>query len=382
VTSSAAEPPRRAGDATVRAQSRIGFLRVGDPLRAIAALSVLLYHVALFSDPQLDDVRFTQEFGSRFGTVVGRAGGGLEVFFVLSGYLIAGPFVRAIVSGTPTPPIGRYVRNRLLRIVPAFWVVFTLTLLIAGVVGRPIVDVLAVYGFAQAVRDSATANLIGQGWTLGVEMSFYALIAVGGAAAGLLGRRGSERRRRVLVVIAVVALGVLSYEASVTGLGHRTLVATGFAFVPGIVFAALEPVVPAGIGRRRFFSLGAASIAIVAILIYLRPGHHLPGGAVFPAAALVGSALLLQRATGATWRVLDNKPLHWLGVRSYSIYLIHWGVLLALRPYLQRDGHAIASFVALLVTATPLTIALSALNYRLVERPFLRLRKAWRRAPA
>src|SRR4051794_40093700 len=81
-----------------------------DGLRGLAALSVLVYHVALAT------------VGA--GAVAGAAGAlhfGVPVFFVLSGLLLYLPFVRARMDGRPRPSLRRYAVRRLARIVPAYW---------------------------------------------------------------------------------------------------------------------------------------------------------------------------------------------------------------------------------------------------------------------
>src|SRR4051794_35428513 len=96
----------------------------GDPLRALAALSVLTYHMAfgaalLSTAGGSRDARFADAYGP-LGHVLANLDLGLFVFFVLSGSLLARPFLRAIVNGDRRPDAVRYLRNRILRIVPAY----------------------------------------------------------------------------------------------------------------------------------------------------------------------------------------------------------------------------------------------------------------------
>ena len=81
------------------------------------------------------------------GPLIETGGYALGMFFALSGYLIARPFVFAFVHGQRLPRIWSYARNRILRIVPAFWAVLTVLLLIYGTKGATAGEVVSVYGF-------------------------------------------------------------------------------------------------------------------------------------------------------------------------------------------------------------------------------------------
>ena len=113
-----------------------------------------------------------------------------NVFFVLSGYLIARPFVAAHVQDRPQPDVARYARNRILRIVPAFWVAILATLIVFGLLGSPawVVPVTLLFGQAFVAEEPFVTH-IAQGWTLGTEMAFYALVP-------LVALWFSRRRRR------------------------------------------------------------------------------------------------------------------------------------------------------------------------------------------
>src|SRR4051794_14083239 len=104
-----------------------------EALRALAALGVLSWHV--WSHPVIDD-----HYGVSVGPLTklfdnGRAG--VAMFFVLSGFLLYRPFAAAIVRRTPSPSLRRYFINRVLRIIPAYWVVL---LVVAACFQRGLLD--------------------------------------------------------------------------------------------------------------------------------------------------------------------------------------------------------------------------------------------------
>ncbi len=84
-----------------------------DGLRAIAALSVVVYHVGLVSG--------LNEGGGGAHYAFQRLNVGVTLFFVISGFLLYRPYVNARLRGTPRPTARQFFRRRLLRIVPAYW---------------------------------------------------------------------------------------------------------------------------------------------------------------------------------------------------------------------------------------------------------------------
>src|SRR3954469_5892404 len=92
-----------------------------DGLRAIAALSIVLTHVAFASGANSPNI---------LGSFFARMDGGVAVFFVLSGFLLYRPFVVAHLHGRPRPAAGPFLWRRFLRIYPAYWVVLTVVVYI------------------------------------------------------------------------------------------------------------------------------------------------------------------------------------------------------------------------------------------------------------
>jgi acetyltransferase len=368
----------------------------GDPLRAVAAISIMVLHAGVFSA-----FYRTGRFGyaeevlpsvlpSALGQSVAFLQVGLYIFFALSGYLIARPFIRAFVAGDPMPSISNYARNRLLRIVPGFWLIFTLALLVAGTLGTSAADVASVYLFFENNHESRLFQLLGQSWTLQVEMAYYLLIPlVAGAMTYFAGRRLGPRGRLVLVAATSVAVGIGSLVVrqldALDTEWQRTPPTMLFAFVPGVLLAAVE--IPAE-GRLRGQHLGrplALGMLVLGVAI-LVPFNAIP----VESAALrglveacgtglvVGGALALQWSTGSGWRPLDNRVMHWLGKRSYSIYLLHQAVFYELRSLSRAPESSTVAFLVTLLVGGAIVIALSALTYRFFEEPFLRRRRGWR----
>lgn len=374
----------------------------GDPLRAIAALSVVLFHVAFLAlwfrgvHVGVPEIEFPAAYGSN-AEALAYLNVGLSVFFVLSGYLIARPFVRAFVAGEPVPALARYARNRLLRIVPAFWIVFTILLIRHGADGSSVGQVASVYLFAQDYNDSAAAFLVGPAWTLGVEMGFYALVPLLATVATAVALRAPWQAGPRVRIGFVFALALAVAAASLvfrglhpsSGAHLNSLPANLYAFVPGVLLVTAEiEAAPRLAGDRRGRLIAAALLAAAAVLLVLYTRVPLESTRIralcvaSATGAFVAAPLVLQWSTRGCWRAFDNRVLRWLGERSYSIYLIHVGVLIELESLASDASSPRAAFLVLLVTGLPLVIAGAALSYRFFELPFLRRRGAWRRSIA
>jgi peptidoglycan/LPS O-acetylase OafA/YrhL len=371
----------------------------GDPLRGLGAIGVMMSHIAL-SVAVASKVDFTDgvpaALGGRFGLAGGvlLAGGlGLPIFLMLSGYLIGRPFVRAYLDARPLPSLVAYVRNRVLRIVPAFWLATTLYLILlrpGGTLGQT----SAVYMFGQNLHGGALADRTQHFWSVDVEVAFYALLpVVMFLVAWLTPSRWSPRRRAGVVVALAVAAFVASaaYRLSIPSdtPGTRRLPGALCFFAPGLVMAAIEPfAVPRLAGRkvalRLAWALAAVAILLtgMVVLTVLNHGQFYSGSAapwiaLAAGPAAVAAPMVLQWGGFRTWALFRSRPLHWLGERSYSFYLLHLLPLALIAPHLASLAAGSPWDMLLALTALELLVLLPAteLSYRFVEQPFLRLKR-------
>jgi peptidoglycan/LPS O-acetylase OafA/YrhL len=370
----------------------LGRFVAGDPLRGIAALLVLVFHGTLLSFYP-NTPFFTHR--AAFGQVAGRFFETLPlmvyVFFALSGYLIARPFIRAYVRNQGLPQIPEYLRNRLLRIVPAFWVVAAIVYLRFGFRGSGIGSVAAVFGFAQTIHQSDAAKLMVQAWTLDAEMFFYLVLPVIAAALFFtFGRLRPGRPRLVLAAAAVTVIVGATLAARMSGATRVNETPQPwymlYAFGPGVLLAAIETMwLPrlrgARWGAAAAWALLAASGALFVIYAAMpvnQVNQRLLVG-IAAGAALVAAPLVLQWTRNTCWRVFDNPVFQWLGKISYSFYLVHVGMLYELGAVYRISNKP----WVLLLVAEPLLLILSlaaaVVVYRYVEEPFMRLRTSWRR---
>ncbi len=378
--------PGSAGTGTVIGGRRR--FAAGDALRAIAALGVVLYHVDFFVRGQLG------------GGVLSGLDICLYLFFALSGYLIAAPFVRAYIAGTERPRLPGYAAARVLRIVPAFWMVTTVLLLVNGTFGATPGQIAAIYAFAQNYDVSTASYLVGPAWTLDIEVVFYALVPMSAIAVMWLTAGRLSRRGRLGLVLGLTG-GVFVASLAARGLGPDTLEwrrgvpAMVAAFMPGVALAAIEDTAVRRLRgpAARLLPPALALLALLAAVVYTarapigypsRPGAWSLLVACTFGGALLGAALTREWSGAASLRALDGGPLRWVGQRSYSLYLIHQGLALTVfTHWTSLPTGSVARWAAVLAVALGGGLVASDLCYRLVERPAMNLRGRRRaRAPA
>src|SRR5215211_7739114 len=226
-----------------------------DALRAVAVLSVVVFHSAVVSRVVVDRGWLEPLVHLDMG---------VTIFFLLSGFLLYRPHVYARRGGPPAPALGAYARNRALRILPAYWLALTVLALWPGLQWADSGNWWAYYGFVQIYPVTGEYTCLTCGiapaWSLAVEVTFYAalpliVLAVDRATAGL------DRRRwlwRELTVLAVLAAGSVAFKAWALSLGtgrrelfafHTSLLGTFSWFAAGMALAGLS-VAAAELPRR------------------------------------------------------------------------------------------------------------------------------------
>lgn len=328
-----------------------------DGLRAVAALLVVGYHVALTTWP-LD---------------VGWAG--VALFFVLSGYLIT-RLSLADEAGDGFSFRGFWIR-RVTRIVPLYLLAVAAYSLLPflgeegggwATVARTLPWYLTFNG--EFVDDGPMTIA----WSLGIEEKFYLLWPV--VAFALLAGRGAR-----LPLTAAAAAGCLLAApwVPVTGL-------SGYAgLLVGAAVALLE--------RRRGWHdaglrgplagpvggwLAAAAVAVVLLAANVPGDDRVVYLVLCPLAGVL--LLHLVHGTSGVTRALGTSAMRWLGRRSYGIYLLHPLALVAFDKVVPAGLPARGAWVGLGCLA--LTLVASNVAHRLVETPFIRLGRRWSARPA
>ena len=324
-------------------------------LRAVAVIAVILYH---------------------FG-VAGFDGGflGVDVFFVISGFLMTGIVVKGLERGTFSF-FGFYMA-RARRIVPAL-VVLCLAMLCMGwfvlmppdykLLGTHAISALGFFSNFKFWDESGYFDLSSHEkwllhtWSLSVEWQFYLILPLALWAVWRFKPGRSTQTRFVLISL------ILSFGMSI--LTTASWPSAAFFLLPtrawemlagGVVFLYAKPTNLSS-SLRRWLDITGALLILMAMFGFDTNSQWPGWRASIP---VLGTVLVLVASRTSFWT--GNRVAQWVGDRSYSLYLWHWPVFVAL-VYAQVQRETIAIFGGMI-----LTLALGHFSYLLVENPARRL---------
>ncbi|EID10917.1 putative acyltransferase [Mycobacterium xenopi RIVM700367] len=346
-------------------------------IRAVAALLVVGTHSAYTTG------KYTHGY---YGLICSRMEMGVPIFFVLSGFLLFGPWVKALAADGPPPSVGRYAWHRVRRIMPAYTVTVLVTYLIyqfrtAGPnPGHTWMGLFRNLTLTQTYTDNYLGSYLHQGltqmWSLAVEVGFYLVLPL--LAYLLLTLLCKRRWRPVLLLVALGALAlitpawlVLVHTTHWLPDGARLWLPTYLAwFIAGMALAVLQAM---GV---RCYAFAAIPLATVCYFIASTPIAGAPtttpsglSEALFKAVfyAVIAALTVAPLALGNQgWyaRMLASRPMVWLGEISYEIFLIHLVTMEIAMVEIVRYPVYTGSMLNLFVATLALTIPLAWLLHR------------------
>lgn len=327
-----------------------------DGLRAVAILPVVMFHIG---------------FPGFFGGFVG-----VDVFFVISGYLITGIIVREMREGSFS--IADFYRRRVLRIFPALFAMLAAVSVLAPMVmlpgellryGKSVVSTTLFYSnmlfYSESgyfAPDSHTKALL-HTWSLAVEEQFYLFWPL-----ILLVLRA---RSQAAIRWGAVTIALVSFVFSVWLIEHDA--AATFYLIPTraweLLAGALVAIFPNLPAQRRWlreFLSGAGLLAILVAIKFYNEGVPFPGvAALLPVLGAVAIILAGGNGGSLVGRLLSWQPMVFVGKISFSLYLWHWPVIVFTQIGLLREQTWPVKFAELLAS-----MLMGWWSWRYVERPF------------
>jgi peptidoglycan/LPS O-acetylase OafA/YrhL len=339
-------------------------------IRAVAALLVMATHAAYTTG------KYTHGY---LGLVYSRMEIGVPIFFVLSGFLLFGPWVRAAASGGDSPSVRRYTWHRVRRIMPAYVVTVLAAFLLyhwrtAGPnPGHNLVGLFRNLTLTQIYTDNYLYSYLHQGltqmWSLAVEVAFYVALPL--LAYLLLVVLCRRRWRPVLLLTGLAGLAlitpawlILVHTTDFLPDGARLWLPTYLAwFIGGMLLAVLQPM---GV---RAYALVCVPLALVCFFIASTPiagepttsPHELREAlikaAFYAVIATLAVAPLGLGDRGLYAKFLASRPMVFLGEISYEIFLIHLVTMELVMVEILRwqiyTGNVAVLFVATFVVTVP-----------------------------
>ena len=368
------------GSGLLSAFSRVttsgGFIPEIDGLRFVAITAVLVFHLGL-NLASRNPADFGLAEGSALRRVVLSGDFGVQLFFIVSGFVLALPFARHLLLAGPPVSLKAYFRRRVTRLEPPYIIVmvgaFLLLVVVHGRSARSLLPhLLASLGYLHTViygQDSLINNVA---WSLEVEIQFYLLVPW---LTVVFAVRNAATRRAVLAALIVVTSIVGPLLAGSSAHLENTILRFAQYFLVGFLLAdlwTLRELTPAR--RNPLWDLAAVGSLVLGIFLHSGAGLHSLQDAV--------SLLLLPWvcfiAYLAVFRgVVVNAVLTWpllttVGGMCYSIYLLHNLLLnntLTFTKGLAPFGWYPADLALQALIMLPCIVAASAGFFVLIERP-------------
>lgn len=330
-----------------------------DGLRALAVLPVLLYHA----------------------DVPGFSGGfiGVDIFFVISGYLITGIITREIDAGAFS--ILTFYERRARRILPALLAMIAWVLIMVSILFLPSdlegvgPSALAAIGFLSNVwlftqtgyfQGAAEVTPLLHTWSLGVEEQFYIGLPI--VLIVIARTRPSWRLKAVLSLMLISFVWATAKQADTDGFAFYMLPTRAWELFAGSLLAL--GAVPAVTRRWAAEIVCGCALAAIALATALYDKQTVFPGvtAIVP---VLAAAALIHCAPG-TWtgRLLSMKGPVWIGLISYSLYLWHWPLIVFWR-YTPGHDLTLGSSAGLILAS----IAIAWASWRFIEQPFRSARR-------
>jgi peptidoglycan/LPS O-acetylase OafA/YrhL len=354
-----------------------------DGHRGIAVVGIVVFTVYQFCNVQHFLYRGTLAY-----TVLNSLDAMVPWLFVLSAFLLFEPIARSAIEAPQTIAVRGFLTRRAVRLLPLYYV----SVLIVWFSRQQTLpgdwrDLLEHLTFTQVFDEKRIFYTIGPAWAISVEVLFCLLLATIMIGLKHLCRRITGRRQRISVLVITISLLAalsLAWNAWSFSVVHRPTTGaftTWFGPLPNLADFAVGMAVavlvatrtnPAVIRPGSRWLLRLAGVSILCTAFATRQANTWTG-VYFPTACAIGFGCLTAAATLGPpdrWsRALSRRTLLWLGTISYSIYVWHEPIVLALRHSHDVVRQAYGAFVVDTVVVVTLSIVAGWVSYLLIQRP-------------
>jgi peptidoglycan/LPS O-acetylase OafA/YrhL len=344
-----------------------------DGLRGIAILTVMVYHLEKLA-PDFHEV-------TKGGFL------GVDIFFVLSGFLITSILLKEH-GKTGKINLKNFYLRRLFRLIPAYWL-FLSVLYVFGAYLLPPQESALIYSnynfpiaffyftnWNRAAADGGVAGNLDHTWSLSIEEQFYIIWSL-----VLFFAFTEKRSRRAIFTLTLASVALIIFwrmARALTGTTADILYYSTDTRIDALLIGCAASMVymwkliPASFFRSVYFDLIALAAYITAALVFFNSSYHdvslytahLP---LFTTATAIIILWLMTREKTPVHFLLENKILQWVGKISYGLYLWHY----LMYEFSKKTFSAVEVQI---VAGLALAFAVSALSYYLVELPFLKIK--------
>jgi len=346
-----------------------------DGLRFVSIALVLVFHIGVVigldrgwytAVPPFGGARALRAPDGFFATIVDRGSVGVLVFFTISGFVLAMPFIQRRIRADRGDDLGHYYLRRLLRIEPPYIVAMVLAFLVAhAIAGRPsLASLVASLGYVHQplFADSSPANA--SAWSLEVEVQWYLVVPL----LALILLPGSRRRRWLTIGLLFAVASLYQIEVGNGSVRSFTFLLSWLPFfLVGWLLADItltgRPPDPRNAYRWDLLSLVGWPVLLLTVGSWASERLLTP----WLIMALCAAAMRGRR----TRRLLRTPALVAIGTMCYSIYLLHYPTFLLIRRLIGPAPNAPFSvqFLFWLFLVVPATLSAAAIFFLVVERP-------------
>jgi peptidoglycan/LPS O-acetylase OafA/YrhL len=339
-----------------------------DGIRFIAIFLVIAHHVSSYLmgyGPYAGRVaeayhQYVFDFGAR----------GVDLFFTLSGFILALPFARRYLDGRAPPSLRRYFLRRLLRLEPPLLIHLVLVggarWFVTGIAGAALIEGFFGHAFyVSRIVDTYRLNVVL--WSLEVEAQFYILAPL----LATVYRVADQRTRRLVLLGLGVGLHMLApfvFSNTDNFLHYALYFVTGMVVADYYVVAKVD-----AHPRQPSLGLDAAVLALLPAAVLVHNWKWAPE-LVLP--AYCGLALVAALRGRICRRVLSTPVLAMIGGMCYTLYMYHYLVISVVGRVAVNWGTGLPYelfFAVQLLVQSAAILLLGAAAFRLTEQPFMRL---------